>query len=41
MMRLHLRSLAVITEQLSDGDLQTLVDLLARLAQPASAEYLA
>ena len=39
MMRLHLRSLAVITEQLSDGDLQTLVDLLARLAQPASAEH--
>jgi DNA-binding MarR family transcriptional regulator len=38
MMRLHLRSLAAITEQLSDDDLRTLVDLLARLAQPASAE---
>jgi DNA-binding MarR family transcriptional regulator len=39
MMRLHLRSLAAVTDQLSDGDLRTLVDLLARLAQPASAEH--
>jgi DNA-binding MarR family transcriptional regulator len=38
MMRLHLRSLAVVTERLSDDDLRTLVDLLARLAQPASVE---
>jgi DNA-binding MarR family transcriptional regulator len=38
MMRLHLRSLAAVTEQLSDDDLRTLVDLLARLAQPASVE---
>jgi DNA-binding MarR family transcriptional regulator len=36
MMRLHLRSLAAVTERLSDDDLRTLVDLLARLAQPAS-----
>jgi DNA-binding MarR family transcriptional regulator len=39
MMRLHLRSLAAVTDQLSDGDLRTLVDLLARLAQPASAGH--
>ena len=38
MMRLHLRSLAVITERLSDDDLRTLVGLLERLAQPAGAE---
>jgi hypothetical protein len=38
MMRLHLRSLAVVTEPLSDDDLRTLVDLLGRLAQPASVE---
>ena len=38
MMRLHLRSLAAVTEQLSDDELRTLVDLLARLAQPANAE---
>ncbi|MGD1052328.1 MAG: MarR family transcriptional regulator [Candidatus Dormibacteria bacterium] len=38
MMRLHLRSLAAVTERLSDGDLRTLVDLLARLAQPATVE---
>jgi DNA-binding MarR family transcriptional regulator len=38
MMRLHLRSLAAVTEALSDPDLSTLVDLLARIAQPAALE---
>jgi len=37
-MRLHLRSLAAVTEPLSDDDLRTLVELLARLAQPAGVE---
>jgi DNA-binding MarR family transcriptional regulator len=38
LMRLHLRSLATVTERLSDDDLRTLVELLARLAQPSSME---
>lgn len=38
MMRLHLRSLAVVTEPLSDPDLRALVDLLTRLAQPTRLE---
>lgn len=38
MMRLHLRSLAAVTAPLSDDDLRSLVELLARLAQPAGAE---
>jgi DNA-binding MarR family transcriptional regulator len=37
-MRLHLRSLAAVTAALSDDDLRTLVDLLARIAQPLDAE---
>jgi DNA-binding MarR family transcriptional regulator len=35
LMRLHLRGLAAATEPLSDADLETLVGLLARIAQPA------
>jgi len=35
-MRLHLRSLAAVTAPLSDDDLRSLVELLARLAQPAA-----
>jgi DNA-binding MarR family transcriptional regulator len=38
MMRLHLRGLAAVTEPLSDEELRTLVDLLARIAQPVGAE---
>lgn len=34
MLRLHLDSLAAVTEPLSDEELGTLVDLLARIAQP-------
>ena len=38
MMRLHLRGLAAVTEPLGDEDLRTLVDLLARIAQPVGAD---
>jgi DNA-binding MarR family transcriptional regulator len=38
LMRLHLRGLAAATAPLSDGDLETLVGLLARIAQPEIAE---
>ena len=38
MVRLHLRSLAALTETLLDEELRTLVGLLARIAQPASGE---
>jgi DNA-binding MarR family transcriptional regulator len=38
MLHLHLRSLAVVTEPLGDAELRTLIDLLARVAQPAGGE---
>jgi DNA-binding MarR family transcriptional regulator len=38
MMRLHLRSLAAVTEPLSDEELLTFVELLARIAQPSGGE---
>ena len=38
MMRLHLRGLAAVTEPLSDAELETLVGLLARIAQPVGVE---
>jgi DNA-binding MarR family transcriptional regulator len=38
MLHLHLRSLAAVTETLTDDDLRTLVDLLSRIAGPAGAE---
>jgi DNA-binding MarR family transcriptional regulator len=38
MLRLHLRSLAAVTEPLSDEELRTAVGLLARIAQPAGGE---
>jgi DNA-binding MarR family transcriptional regulator len=34
-LRLHLRGLATLTEALGDEELRTLVDLLARIAEPA------
>lgn len=38
MLRVHLDSLAAVTEPLSDEELGTLVDLLARIAQPVGGE---
>jgi len=37
-LRLHLRSLAAVTEPLSDAELRTGLDLLARIAQPTGSE---
>jgi DNA-binding MarR family transcriptional regulator len=37
-LHLHLRGLAALTETLADEELATLVELLARIAQPSATE---